>query len=300
MCKENLANCRSCPRFCGVDRVGGQTGACHAPADIMLSRAALHRWEEPCLSGTRGAGTVFFAGCPLGCVYCQNAAIAGGCGGIAVGEERFVEILLSLQEQGAHNIDLVTPTHYAEQLTRLIPMARCAGLKIPIVYNCGGYESVAMLRRLEGLVDVYLPDFKYADPLLAERYSRAPDYPEVARAALDEMLRQCPTPVFDDEGIMRRGVIVRHLMLPGAYRNSHDVIKYLATFKDSIYISLMNQYTPMPGIADKFPELASPIRDKDYRRLVAYASRIGIEQAYVQEGGTVDESFIPPFDGTGI
>lgn len=300
MRKENLAECRCCPRSCGADRTRGALGACHAPDGILLSRASLHQWEEPCLSGTRGAGTVFFAGCPLGCVYCQNAAIAGGVGGISVDGARFVEILLSLEEQGAHNIDLVTPTHYAAHLVSLIPMARAAGLTIPIVYNCGGYESVDMLRRLEGLVDIYLPDFKYADPVLAVRYSHAPDYPEVARAALQEMIRQCPIPTFDEEGIMRRGVIVRHLMLPGAYRNSHDVVKYLASFGDSIYISLMNQYTPMPGIGERYPELAEPIRDKDYRRLVAYASRLGITQAYVQEGGTVGESFIPPFDGTGV
>ena len=300
MCKENLAECRTCPRACGANRAAGTTGACHAPAEILLSRAALHMWEEPCLSGDRGAGTVFFAGCPLGCVYCQNAAIAGGLGGIAVSAERFVEILLSLEAQGAHNIDLVTPTHYAQQLTLLIPMARRAGLSIPIVYNCGGYESVEMLRRLEGLVDIYLPDFKYADPELAARYSHAPDYPEVARAALEEMVRQCGAPTFDADGMMRRGVIVRHLMLPGAYRNSHDVVKYLATYGNRIYISLMNQYTPMEGIGERFPELAAPIRDKDYCRLVAYATRLGIEQAYVQEGGTVGESFIPSFDGTGI
>ena len=278
----------------------GASGACRAPAEILLSRASLHMWEEPCLSGTRGAGTVFFVGCPLGCVYCQNSAIAGGQGGIAVSNSRFVDILLSLEAQGAHNIDLVTPTHYARQLTTLIPMARRAGLTIPIVYNTGGYESVETLRRLEGLVDIYLPDFKYADSDLAERYSHAPDYPEVARAALEEMIRQCPAPILDEDGMMRRGVIVRHLMLPGAYRNSHDVVKYLATFGDRIYISLMNQYTPMAGIGEHFPELATPIRDKDYRRLVAYAARLGITRAYVQEGGTVSESFIPSFDGTGI
>lgn len=300
MCKQNLSNCRFCPRSCGADRTSGVVGACHAPAEVLLSRAALHQWEEPCLSGTRGAGTVFFVGCPLGCVYCQNAAIAGGLGGIAVSDERFVEILLGLQAEGAHNIDLVTPTQYAVHLTALIPMARSAGLTIPIVYNCGGYESVEMLRRLEGLIDIYLPDFKYADSTLAARYSHAPDYPEVAMAALAEMVRQCPTPTFDDEGIMQRGVIVRHLMLPGAYRNSHDAVKHLATYGDAIYISLMNQYTPMPGIGERYPELSAPIRDKDYRRLVAYASRLGITQAYVQEGGTVDASYIPPFDHTGV
>jgi putative pyruvate formate lyase activating enzyme len=267
---------------------------------VLFARASLHYWEEPCLSGTRGAGTVFFVGCPLGCVYCQNRAIAHGEGGFPVSYERLAEIFLELEAQGAHVIDLVTPTHYAHALREAIPMARRAGLTLPIVYNCGGYESVETLRSLRGLIDVYLPDFKYADPDLAARYSRAPDYPEVAEAALREMVAQCGTPTLNEEGIMTRGVIVRHLMLPSAYRNSHDVIKHLATYGDSIYVSLMNQYTPMAGIGDAYPELASPIRDKDYRRLVAYAVRLGITQAYVQEGGTVSESFIPAFDGEGV
>ena len=299
MCKENLTACTLCPRRCGADRTGA-TGACHAPDTVLLARADLHYWEEPCLAGTRGAGTVFFVGCPLGCVYCQNRSIAGGEGGIPVTVERLAEILLELEAKGAHTIDLVTPTHYAAALRTAIPMARRAGLTLPIVYNSSGYESVETLRSLRGLIDVYLPDFKYADPDLAARYSRAPDYPEVAAAALREMVAQCGTPTFNEEGIMTRGVIVRHLMLPSAYRNSHDVLKLLASYGDSIYISLMNQYTPMPGIGDTYPELATPVRDKDYRRLVAYAVRLGVTQAYVQEGGTVSESFIPAFDGTGI
>ena len=299
--KENIyENCTLCARACRVNRVAGERGYCKMPSEPYVARIGLHMWEEPIISGRGGSGTVFFSGCSLRCVYCQNAEISRAAVGRKMSEREIVKKVLELEKNGAENINFVTPTHYAPHLTTLIPKARRAGLTIPIVYNTGGYESVETLRRLEGLVDIYLPDFKYADPDLAARDSRAPDYPEVVRAALEEMVRQCPTPILDEDGIMRRGVIVRHLMLPGAYRNSHDVVKYLATYGDRIYISLMNQYTPMPGIAEHFPELATPIRDKDYRRLVAYAARLGITQAYVQEGGTVSESFIPSFDGTGI
>ncbi len=300
MSKEYFAKCEICPRRCLVDRSAGECGLCGVPMMPRLARAGLHAWEEPCLSGVRGSGTVFFSGCQLGCVFCQNRAIAGGEIGAEVSLDRLVEIFLELEAQGAHNVNLVTPTHYAPLLLDVIPRARARGLSIPIVYNSGGYERVETLRLLRGLIDVYLPDFKYADPALAERYAGAPDYPEVARAALDEMVEQCGAPDLDDGGMMRRGVIVRHLMLPGAYRNSHDVVKYLAGYRNRIYVSLMNQYTPMPGIGARYPELATPVRERDYRRLVAYAVRLGIEQAYVQEGGTVSESFIPDFDLTGV
>ncbi len=286
--------------MCGVDRAGGQLGRCRAPAEPLIARAALHAWEEPCLSGERGSGTVFFSGCSLGCVFCQNTEIAHALYGRAVSGERLAEIFLSLEAAGAHNINLVTPSHYAALLPGVIKAARRAGLTVPIVYNSSGYERVETLALLRGYIDIYLPDFKYADPLLAERYAGAPDYPEVARAAIEEMVSQCPSPTFDEGGMMRRGVIVRHLMLPSAYRNSHDIVKHLATYGNRIYISLMNQYTPMPGIAARFPELCEPIREKDYRRLVAYAVRLGIENAYIQEGGTASESFIPPFDLTGV
>ena len=301
MRKQNLTKCELCPRRCGADRAAGQQGRCHAPAGLLLARAALHLWEEPCFAGDSGAGTVFFVGCPLGCVYCQNAAIARGEGGIPVTPERLADIFLELEAKGAKTVDLVTPTHYAHLLPTAIDLARRAGLTLPIVYNCGGYERVETLRTLRGYIDVYMPDLKYADATLAERYSAAPDYPEVARAAIDEMVRQCPRPVIGDDGIMQSGVLVRHLMLPGAYRNSHDVLKYLATtYGDRIFISLMNQYTPPAGIGERFPELAEPVRERDYRRLVAYATRLGVTQAYVQEDGTVSESFIPAFDGEGV
>ncbi len=300
MSKEYFSKCEICPRRCRVDRTAGESGLCGVPMAPRLARAGLHAWEEPCLSGTRGSGTIFFSGCSLGCVFCQNRAIAGGEIGAEVSIDRLVEIFLELEARGAHNINLVTPTHYAPLLPEVIPRARARGLRVPIVYNSGGYERTETLRLLSGLIDVYLPDFKYADPALAERYAGAPDYPEVARAALSEMIAQCGTPTLDADGMMTRGVIVRHLMLPGAYRNSHDVVRYLAGYRDKIYISLMNQYTPMPGVGASFPELFEPVRERDYRRLVAYAVRLGIKQAYVQEGGTVGESFIPDFDLTGV
>lgn len=300
MSKECFTKCEICPRRCHVDRSIGEQGRCRVPMAPRLARAGLHAWEEPCLSGTRGSGTVFFSGCSLGCVFCQNRAIAGGEIGVEVSVARLVEIFLELEAKGAHNINLVTPTHYAPLLLEAIPEARQRGLAVPIVYNSSGYERVETLRALRGLIDIYLPDFKYADPALAARYAGAPDYPEVARAALDEMISQCPEPILDADGIMTQGVIVRHLMLPGAYRNSHDVVKYLAAYRDRIYVSLMNQYTPMPGIAERYPELSEPVRERDYRRLVAYAVRLGIEQAYVQEGGAVGESFIPAFDLSGV
>lgn len=299
--KEYFTKCEICPRKCGADRSAGQRGRCGTDARILVARAALHLWEEPCLSGTRGSGTVFFAGCSLGCVFCQNREIRDGDAGISVTPARLAKIFLALQKAGAQNINLVTPTHYAPFLCEVIPLARAGGLSVPIVYNCGGYERVETLRLLRGLIDIYLPDMKYADPALAARYAAAPDYPEISRAALREMTEQCPSLVFGPDGMMKSGVIVRHLMLPGAYRNSHEVLKYLAlTYGDRIYISLMNQYTPMPGIKDRYPELADPVPEKDYRRLCAYAVRLGITQAYVQEGGTVSESFIPSFDGEGV
>ncbi|MBQ2719231.1 MAG: radical SAM protein [Clostridia bacterium] len=300
MSKDFFTSCEICPRRCGANRRAGETGACRVGADPVLARAGLHAWEEPCLSGTRGSGTVFFSGCSLGCVYCQNARIAGGEVGHPVSPSRLADIFLELEAAGAHNVNLVTPTHFAPLLSEVIPLARSRGLTLPIVYNSGGYERVETLRALAGLIDVYLPDFKYADAALAARYSSAPDYPEVARAALAEMIAQQPTPVLDGDGLLQRGVIVRHLLLPGAYRNSHDVVKYLATLRHAVYISLMSQYTPMAGVSSRFPELSERVRDKDYRRLVAYAVRLGIERAYVQEGGAAEESFIPAFDLTGV
>ena len=255
-------SCRLCPRRCGANRLAGQLGRCHVPADLYLARAALHFWEEPCISGDCGSGTVFFSGCNLGCVFCQNHSIAKADIGKKVSIARIAEIFLELQQKGAANINLVTPTHYVPSIAEALRMAKKNGLTLPIVYNTGGYETVETLRLLDGLVDIYLPDFKYMDPALAKKYSFAPDYPEVAKTALKEMFRQVGKPEFstanetaaesDDDAVplMKKGIIVRHLMLPGCEEDSHAVLKYLyETYGDDIYISIMNQYTPLPHVA---------------------------------------------------
>ena len=267
---------------------------------MYAGRAALHYWEEPCLSGTRGSGAVFFSGCALGCVYCQNREISYAAKGCEITTEELVQTFFALKEQGAHNINLVTASHYLPQVASALRTAKQQGLGIPVVYNTGGYDTVEALRRLEGLVDIYLPDFKYMDSARAAKYSHAADYPEVARKALAEMVRQRPKPVFDEDGMMRSGVIVRHLLLPGGREDSLAVVRYLyETYGDSIYMSLMKQYTPLLHDG-RYPELERKIRRKEYDRVVEYALDLGVKNAYIQEGGTARESFIPAFDGTGL
>ena len=220
--------CTLCPRSCGADRAAGQKGYCGVGGTkIKAARAALHMWEEPCISGSQGSGTVFFSGCPLRCVYCQNRDIARAGAGKEITVERLSEIFLELQEKGAANINLVTPTHYTPEIVKAVAEARDGGLTLPIVYNCGGYEKPETLRTLEGIVDIYLTDFKYMDAEAARRYSHAPDYPEIAKEALGEMVRQQPEPVFDEKGMMKKGVIVRHLLLPGHLKNAEAVVKYV-------------------------------------------------------------------------
>lgn len=298
---EGIKNlCRICPRNCGAAREAGRTGRCGVSARIKVSRAALHMWEEPCISGREGSGAVFFSGCALGCVYCQNREISDGRAGYEISEERLAEIFLKLQGQGANNINLVTAGHYVPQVVRALNQAKASGLVVPIVYNSSGYERVDTLRMLEGLVDVYLPDFKYMDPGLAQQYSGAADYPEVVREALREMVRQCPAPEFDRRGIMTKGVIVRHLLLPGHVREARTVIDYLhETYGEQIYISLMNQYTPMAAV-EKDPLLSRRVTRREYERVLDYAIEIGVEQGFFQEGETARESFIPAFDGEGV
>ncbi len=294
------STCRICPRNCGVRRTEGQRGICGVDSVIRVSRAALHMWEEPCISGSRGSGAVFFAGCPLHCVYCQNYEIADGTGK-EITVERLAEIFLELQEKQAHNINLVTPTHYSPVIAEAVRAARERGLVIPIVYNCSGYESVDTLKKLEKIVDIYLTDFKYPDTEGAEKYSHAPDYPETAMSALREMVRQQPEGIFDEEGMMQKGVIVRHLLLPGKVKAGKEVIRRVyETFGDQVYLSLMNQYTPFPRVEEKFPELARKVTDREYRRLLEYAMELGVEYGFFQEGDTAEESFIPAFDGEGV
>ncbi len=399
-----MSSCRLCPRNCGADRLHGETGVCGVPADIYAGRAMLHHWEEPCISGTAedgtdgGAGAVFFSGCVLKCVYCQNYELSHirssrtrarqnaimpvhdghsadstfeasdtisdryhteeitGDGisddqipGKRISVERLAEIFLELQEEGANNIDLVTPTQYIPQIADALRLAghnqpgnievneelkndskivgelrnidgtnkeltddgkisRKPGnhigsrkLTIPVICNCGGYESVEALRLLDGLVDVYLTDFKYMDHEAARKYSAAADYPERAEEALAEMVRQCPEPVFADNGLIRKGVIIRHLVLPGMVHNSKDTISYIyRTYGNHVWFSLMNQYTPYAEAAKRFPELNRRVTKREYDAVIDYALSLGVENAYMQEGATQKESFIPSFDGEGV
>ncbi|MCM1047020.1 MAG: radical SAM protein [Clostridiales bacterium] len=306
-----LSDCTLCPRECHVNRDAGQTGYCGQTSDITAARAALHMWEEPCISGTHGSGTVFFNGCNLHCIFCQNHVISrtvntqSGTNNV-ISVQRLSEIYLELQEKGAHNINLVTPTHYVPQLIEAIKLAKKNGLNIPIVYNTGSYEKVEVLKLLEGYVDIYLPDLKYFSSDISRRYSNAQDYFKYATAAIAEMYRQVGEPVFDSDldinesALMKKGVIVRHLMLPGCMEDSRQILQYLyQTYGNSIYMSIMNQYTPMPQVSG-IPELNRKVSIKEYDALIDYALSIGIENAFIQEGDTAAESFIPSFNGEGI
>ena len=295
-----LKECHLCPRNCGVDRLAGQKGFCGVDAGIMVARAALHMWEEPCISGKEGSGAVFFSGCSLGCAFCQNRTISKGQSGKVITVEHLAELFLDLQAQKANNINLVTAGHFLPQVRDALILAKEQGLTIPVVYNSSGYEKAEMLRYLEGLVDIYLPDLKYLEADLAGKYSHAKDYPEVAMKALEEMVRQVRTPEFDERGMMKKGVIVRHLLLPGHVRNSKKVLEYLyVTYGDQIYISLMNQYTPMPAMKDD-PQLSRKVTDREYDRLLDHAISFGVTNCFIQEGETAKESFIPEFNGEGI
>ncbi|MCI8465751.1 MAG: radical SAM protein [Lachnospiraceae bacterium] len=298
-----MEGCRLCPRECGADRKKGEKGLCSVSGEgVLVARAALHQWEEPCISGETGSGAVFFAGCPLRCVYCQNYDLARGKAGKQISVRRLSEIFLELQEKGAANINLVTPTHYTPEIIRAVRTSREQGLFLPIVYNCSGYEKVETLRMLKGVVDVYLTDFKYMDKETAARYSKAPDYPKAAKAALEEMTRQTEgETVFDGDGIMKKGVIVRHLLLPGHLKHAKAVIKYVyETYGDQVYLSLMNQYTPFSRTNEEFPELSRKVTRREYERLVDYALLLGVDHGFIQEGETAGESFIPIFDGEGL
>ncbi len=297
--KEKYELCNLCPRECNRNRNHGQVGFCKVDSTLKGARASLHMWEEPCISGKEGSGTVFFSGCNLGCVYCQNHNIAKGDVGKEITTKRLAEIFLELQEKGANNINLVTPTHYLYHIKEALFKAKNNGLVIPVVYNTSGYEKVESLRQLEGLIDIYLPDFKYFDSNIAKKYSRAEDYPIVAKEALKEMVRQVPKCVFKDDK-MRKGIIVRHLILPGYLENSKQVLKYLyEEYGDTIYVSIMNQYTPLEGVS-KFPEINRKVTDEEYEEVIDYAISLGIENGFIQEGETADESFIPAFDCSGI
>lgn len=296
-----MSDCTICPRKCHVNRLAGQLGFCGQTAELTAARAALHYWEEPCISGITGSGAVFFSGCNLQCVFCQNHDIAAGKRGKAISSERLTEIFLELQNKGAANINLVTGTHFIPQIALALSSAKAQGLNIPIVYNTGSYENTSSLRLLEGLIDIYLPDLKYFSTELSVNYSHAADYFRTASSAIAEMYRQTGAPVMDPEtGLMRRGVIVRHLLLPGETRDSKKILRYLhETYQNNIYVSIMNQYTPLRHV-ERIPALNRRVTEEEYRRVLVFAERIGIEQGFYQEGETADESFIPAFDEEGL
>ena len=290
---EKYKCCTLCARRCGIDRTKA-FGYCGASAEMLIARAALHMWEEPPISGTNGSGTVFFCGCSLGCIFCQNKTISRINSGKAVTPEELAAIMLRLEKAGAHNINFVTPTHYIPSITSTVVEARKKGLKIPIVYNTGSYELTSALKMLDGHIDIYLPDFKYYSSETAKKYSSAPDYREVADAAIEEMVRQVGEPLLDEYGIMRKGVIVRVLLLPSHVAEAKLIVSHLyKKYGNSIYISLMNQYTPMPGANGV---LSRRVSNSEYSELVDFAIKKGIERCFIQEGETAKESFIPPFD----
>lgn len=310
--QKMYTKCELCPRKCSANREAGKIGVCGVDNQLKLARAALHFWEEPCISGTKGSGAVFFSGCSLHCVFCQNEAIAQGNVGKCVPDERLAEIFLELQEKGANNINLVTPGQYVPHIIRSVENARKQGLALPIIYNTSSYEAVDTIKSLEGIIDVYLPDFKYMDSSLSAKYSHAPDYPGVAKAAIAEMVRQQPATLFyseesgdwineaDDGCLIAKGVIVRQLLLPGRLKDAMAIVKYLHhTYGNQIYISMMSQYTPMKQVK-AYPELNQRVTNEEYEAYVDYAIRLGVDHGFIQEGETAEESFIPEFNCEGV
>ena len=299
----SLSHCELCPRRCGANRAVGARGVCGADDSLKIARAALHYWEEPPISGERGSGTIFFSACPLKCVYCQNHEISTGGFGIEVAPGRLVEIMLELQEQRAHNINLVTATHYAHLLPTAIGEARRRGLSIPIVYNTSGYEREEAIAELADLVDVWLVDYKYADADLGRALSHVVDYPETAALALSRMCAAVAArggELVDADGMMRRGVIVRHLVLPGHADDSCRVLDRIWDVAGDVPISVMNQYTPNERMRASGGELSRAVTEDEYEFVLDHADDVGFTQMFWQEGGAVDESFTPAFDTTGV
>ena len=287
--------CYLCPRNCGVDRDNGELGYCMAPGEMVVARYSLHQWEEPVISGEQGSGTIFFSYCNMRCCFCQNYRISELHKGRVVSIEEFSRICLDLQENEAHNINLVTPTMYVPYIIEGLRLAKKNGLVIPIVYNTSGYENVDTIRMLEGLVDIYLPDLKYYDDKLGEKYSNCLNYFQYASKAIEEMVRQVGEFQIDQDGMMKRGVIVRHLVMPGNIEDSKKIIKYLyERYGDKIILSIMNQYTPVRRL--EYRELNRRVTEEEYDEVINYAYDLGIRNAFIQEGDTQEESFIPDFD----
>lgn len=294
-----LNSCKVCPRSCGINR-NERLGFCKSGASVKLAKAYGHMWEEPCISGTKGSGTVFFSNCNLRCVFCQNHDISQESTGREVSIQRLSEIFLEQQERGFHNINLVNPTHYAPQIIEAIKISKSKGLTIPIVYNSNGYETTDTIDDLEGFIDIYIPDFKYFNDKYAIKYSNAPDYFNIASACISRMVEQTGPCKFDEQGIMTRGVIIRHLMLPGLLFDSKKVVDYIyKSFGDDVYLSLMNQYTPMFHAKD-YPEINKRLNPGHYDSLIDHCLEIGYKNAFIQESGTDTTDFVPDFDLSGI
>lgn len=297
-------NCNLCPRNCGVDRTE-RVGYCNESDTLHVSRAALHMWEEPCISGVTGSGTVFFSGCNMGCVFCQNRMISKGKVGKHIDLGRLVDIFFELEEKGANNINLVTGDIFIPTITVAIEEAKKRGIKIPFLLNTSSYVNVDSVKMLDGLIDIYLPDFKYIRDEDAIRYSNAKGYADVAKMAIDEMVRQQPTCVFSKapqglNPLLKRGVVIRHLLMPGMLIQAKLIVRYLyEKYGDNVYLSLMNQFTPCDELK-AFPEINRKVTEEEYQSLVDYAANLGITRAYVQEGETAEESFIPEFDCRGV
>lgn len=300
MMMKLLKNCNLCPRGCGINRLNGELGYCKASDKVKIARAALHHWEEPCISGTAGSGTVFFSNCTLRCVFCQNSDISQCGKGKEVSIERLAEIFLELQEKKALNINLVTPTHYVPQIIEAIKLARARGLNLPILYNSSGYERLETINLLKGYIDVYLPDLKYFNSKYSTKYSNAPNYFQYASEAIKEMLEQVGDPVFNENGIIQKGVIIRHMMLPGLLFDSKKIIDYIyGNFGHRVYISIMNQYTPNFK-SSQYPEINKPLLPGHYDALIDYALELGVKNGFIQEEGTASKVFIPDFNFEGV
>ena len=292
---ELFDKCMLCPRNCRVDRNRGELGFCKASNKMKIAKAYPHMWEEPCISGDDGSGTIFFSNCNLGCLYCQNYYISEDGNGVEIDIDKFSDICLDLQNRGVNNINLVTPTHYIPLIIQGIKLAKGRGLNIPIIYNSSGYEKVDTIKLLDGVIDVYLPDFKYYSNEFAIKYSNCPNYFKYASESLKEMVRQKPKCIFDENGNIISGVIVRHLLIPNMENDTKKILNYLYhEYKDNIYISIMNQYTPVRKC--KYYELNIKVSDKVYDDIIDYAWNIGIKNAFIQEGETQSESFIPKWD----
>lgn len=297
---ERLKNCTLCPRDCRIDRFSSN-GFCKATPNPKIARAALHHWEEPCISGNKGSGTVFFSGCNLRCVYCQNFEISQRGFGKEVSIERLSEIFTELFEKGAHNINLVSPTPYVPQITAAIKKVKHI-VKIPFVYNTGGYETPETLESLRGIIDIFLTDIKYKDAVLSQKYSKAPDYFDISLSAAKKMIDICGAPQFDENGLLKSGVIIRHLVLPGCRKDSIEILKEIASelSPDSFILSLMSQFTPDFDILSNYPELCRRITSFEYNSVIDTATSLGFKAGYMQEKSSAEKKYTPPFDLSGV